>query len=152
MFYSLLAFLTVAGTIIHFNDRLRALMAQRIKIVNPLKRKNPPKIISLGEMIVIASIAGFMIYWICYWSIRNGRVSDQSKSHVLPDVCCNSALNTSSTSGSCVTHDNHPHVQTWARVFGHISSMLFTLVFIPVSRYSLVESVFGISYERAIKV
>ena len=45
----------------------------------------------------------------------------------------------------------HPEVQRWARVFGHMATLSFALLMLPVARDSLWTSAFGMSFERAIK-
>jgi len=45
----------------------------------------------------------------------------------------------------------HPEVQRWARVFGHMATLSFSLLMLPVARDSLWTSAFGMSFERAIK-
>ncbi len=50
-----------------------------------------------------------------------------------------------------VSRMQHAATQRWARVFGHMATLSFSLLMLPVARDSLWTSAFGMSFERAIK-
>ena len=159
VFYTVLGALVIIGTIVHFNDNLRVMAAKRIPFVR-FQTTEPsalqryllhllPRYISIGEILGLLSVFSLALVWLCYWRWGYDRIAEEAGGASLPDVCCSN----STAPGTCNRGvDPHGDWQIWARVVGHLSTFFISFTMFPVARYSLWESVFGISYERAIKV
>ena len=48
--------------------------------------------------------------------------------------------------------DANALLQIWARVMGHMTTLFMSFLILPVARNSVWEYVYGIPFERAIKV
>jgi predicted ferric reductase len=85
--------------------------------------------ISFGEVLVISSLVGFLIYWLHYWTVEftymRDKLSSVSKVHVNTEVA--------------------------ARTCGHLTNLLAALLMLPASRTGIWVDVFGVSYDRTIK-
>jgi hypothetical protein len=173
VFYTVIGALIIVGTIFHFYPPLRIFAAQRIPLIRFKHNSSAlqtwlsavfPRYISYGEASALLSVLGLAIYWMWFWRWGYARIANEVNPSPLPLVCCDPWSSPNSTSNqsmyttetpitTCATvMDAHGSYQIWARVIGHMSTFFISFTMFPVARYSLWESVFGISYDRAIKV
>ncbi len=95
-----------------------------LRFLNPI-----PYGTSFGELFVMSSIIGLFVWWTWWWAqgfdyIRN-----------VPDIKA----------------DNNKHLQIPARVLGHLTTLGMSLLIVPVMRNGVIEAVFGVPFERAVK-
>ena len=89
-----------------------------------------PQGASLGELLLAAALAGLYAYWALYWGFLYTRITNEA-----------AALG-----------DAHPRLHVAARVFGHLTTLTMSFLCFPVARNSVWEGVFGVPFDRAIKV
>ena len=162
VYYTVLSALVVVGAVAHYSSKLRSFLARRVPVVrfhhtnNGLQRwlsEVFPRYISIGEILALSVLFGLAGYWLYFWRWDYARIPNEANSASLPDVCCAGANGTTTTAGPCMTGaDPNGDLQVWARVVGQMSTFFISLTLYPVARNSIWEAVFGISYERAVKV
>jgi hypothetical protein len=84
----------------------------------------------LGELLLAAALAGLYAYWVAYWGFLYTRITNEA-----------AALG-----------DAHPRLHVAARVFGHLTTLTMSFLCFPVARNSVWEGVFGVPFDRAMKV
>jgi hypothetical protein len=90
--------------------------------------------LSRGEIIMHAFLWGIIIIWFCFWTGQFPSTFNYLTSNV------------------ALAADNNYNNQVAARVFGHISNLLLSLIILPVSKTGLWVDVFGVSFERALRI
>lgn len=85
---------------------------------------------TVGEVLVVSLLVMLYVAWFLYWSVFFTHIEEEAKSN----------------------GQMHPQFQRWARVFGHMTTLSFALLMLPVARDSVWTCVFGVSFERAVKL
>ena len=76
---------------------------------------------------MVAAVGGLFAFWLYYWRFGYGRITAEAQL------------------------DPHHLAQVWARVFGHLSNLAFSLLLLPAARNSMWVAAYGIPFERAVK-
>jgi predicted ferric reductase len=129
VFYIVLGTIAAAALVSQASPAVKRLLHRRLRVPgDPSWPRHPfPHGVSVGELLVVAAVAGLYAYWLYYWRFKYTRIEKESKP------------------------DTHPLAQIWARVFGHFSNLSFSLLLLPAARNSMWVSVFGMPFDRAIK-
>jgi predicted ferric reductase len=85
--------------------------------------------VTLGELLLIATVAILHGYWFWFWSVGWGYRND--------------TITTSEI--------NYPTLQRYARGFGELSILSMSFLLFPVTHNNIWESVFGVAFDRAVK-
>lgn len=85
--------------------------------------------ISLGEVLLWATLAGLLIFWVVYWRVVFTYMIDKMRTTTLENF----------------------EAEYAGRISGHISSILSGLLLLPASRTGLWVEVFAVPYERMLK-
>jgi len=137
VFYSLITIICLIGLAAHLAPGTSFARGLHKRIRFPGSKLMFEHGATVGEFIVWITIIIFFVFWLLFWRYlyitRNE--SPGAKTRIQKE----------SESGE------HADLQIWARIFGHLSNLAFSLVLFPVCRNSMWESVFGIPFERAIK-
>ena len=174
VYYSVLGALVLVGSLAHFVPSVRHTLAHRVPILRFRHSRTGfqrflsetfPRYISIGELLALAMLFGLAGYWLYFWRWDYSHLTSQIESQGRPSICCASNNGTTTTtpgttttdlittSDTCSTGpDPNGDLQIWARVLGHMTTFFVSLTLYPVARNSIWEAVFGIPYERAVKV
>ena len=101
-----------------------SIKASALRMLNPI-----PYGTSLGEVLVVGSVLGLFAWWAWWW----GQGFDYIRN--VPQI----------------QSDNNKHLQIPARVLGHLTTLGMSLLIVPVMRNGVIEAVFGVPFERAVK-
>ena len=97
------------------------------------------------------------VWWIIFWRFRYARIITEAGVQSTGKCCYENSTTSSNHSDPpalkkcAAAADEHALIQIWARVTGHLATLLLSFTLFPTTRNSLWESVFGIPFERAIK-
>ena len=176
VFYTVMAGIVVFGSIAHFNVKIRKLLLKRVPFVR-MPADNKTKIqdflhsvfaryFSIGELLMGLTIGALFVYWIYFWRWDYARIVAETGPQQLPIECCNATapppgttipppndtMTTPFVDVYCLSpQDEHPDLQIWARVVGHLSTFCIAFTMMPIQRNSIWESVLGTSYDRVVK-
>ena len=173
VFYTVMAAVVVFGSIAHFSPMLRKILLKRIPFARvPLEKQSKlqayinhvlPRYISLGEIVIGATVGGLFVYWVWFWRWGYDRIENEAGEQQLSVMCCgapqppqttqnpNDTFSTPYVDVYCPSPPSHPDLQIWARVVGHLSTFCIAFTMMPIQRHSIWESVLGTSYDRVVK-
>ena len=174
MFYAWLGALALVGGALVRHKDTGALLHKRLR-VGPASSYNPyAHGASVGELSMVVCVLGLYGWWLYYWRWGYDRIEKESSTvHNLDKqaVCCTElklpiptdkpagtkwgAWNDTWSAygaGPCFAPpDEHPSLQTWARVMGHLTTLSCSLLLLPVTKNSAWFHVLGVPFERALK-
>lgn len=135
-FYGFSLFILIATLLIRSNPRYRLAMHHRIWAPSEWLQRTKffnwhpfPMGISRGEVLVMIWMVLLMGFWVLNWLKLNPTlVNVVEKNAVI-----------------------HKDLIIFARIVGHLASLVFSFVLLPVSRSGLWVDIFGVPYERALK-
>ena len=129
VYYCVMIGLAGAGVLAQQWRPLRNVMHYRMRVPGtPASALHPyPTGVSVGEVCMVAAVGGLFAFWLYYWRFGYGRITAEAQL------------------------DPHHLAQVWARVFGHLSNLAFSLLLLPAARNSMWVAAYGIPFERAVK-
>ena len=138
------------GALAHFVPRFQRSMHQRLRIAGPL-RKYLYTGVSVGELVLLSLVTGLFAWWLYFWRWDYDRIAKEADPRPgYPASCCPNS--TVTAEGCTLPADKHGELQVWARVMGHMTTLAMSFLILPAARNSVWEYVFGVPFERAVKV
>jgi hypothetical protein len=133
IYFTVLLGVAAVGMLGTYSPSLRRILHRRLSVGLPraLAAFDPfPHGACVGELLLAAAMLGLYVWWILYWGYYYTRIATEAQSY----------------------GDKNPNVQVAARVFGHLTTLTMSFLCFPVARNSVWEGVFGVPFDRAIKV
>jgi hypothetical protein len=107
--------------------------------------------VTVGELLLLGAVVGLFGWWLYFWRWDYDRIAKEADARPgYPDSCCGNM--TSHENNCTLSRDKHGELQVWARVMGHMTTLAMSFLILPATRNSVWEYVFGVPFERAIKV
>ena len=128
VYYTTLFAVAIIAIIAHFNAPMRRFLNHRLYFVN-FSWINSAKYFKFGELLIFCVISFLIIFWACWW----------------PSYLYTRQFNAQQTT------ENYSNLTIVARVFGQLATLSMSLMMFPVTRNSMWDSVFGVSYEQNLK-
>lgn len=136
IFYGFAIFILAATLLVRSDPRYRSAMHHRIWAPSESLRRTRffrwhpfPSGISRGEVLVMTWLVVLMGLWVLIWIQLNPTMVKIIRSKAVEFI----------------------DLIIFARVMGHLSSLMFSFVLLPVTRTGLWVDIFGVPYERALK-
>ena len=129
VYYSVMIGVVLLGALAHTMQPLRSLLHRRMRFPgNPSSMLHPfPHGVSIGELLLVCVGLFLFGFWLYFWRWDYARIENEA------------AL------------DKHRQLHIWARVFGHLTSLSFSLLLLPAARNSMWVACFGVPFERAVR-
>lgn len=134
VFYTFLLVVGGLGVVGTYSPSLRRWLHKRLRAPPSLPplRYLFPQGVCLGELILATALGGLYVYWCVYWGVIYTRFKEE-------------VVQYGDKSGGSF-------LQPAARLLGHLTTLTMSLLCFPVARNSVLEAVFGLPFDRAMKV
>ena len=130
VFFAVLLALAGLGCVGTYTPALRRRLHARLRVpprLAPLHYLFPTGV-CLGELLLLAALAGLYAFWGVYWGRIYTRFAEET-----------------------ALYGDKSGLQAAARLLGHWTTLTMSLLCFPVARNSVLEGVFGVPFDRAIK-
>lgn len=129
VYFSMLTLLVLLGLASRFVPAVNGVATRRLPVCGSATGWWNPWAhgITVGELAVVVWFLALFGYWIHYWGFKYQRIASEAQA------------------------DPESEAQVVARVLGHMTTLVMSVLAMPAARFSLWESALGVPFERAIK-